>query len=827
MLLSASGALCQSDSLALSSAATAPGGAASLSLSLTSASSSQPASLQWTVSYTASAVAAVTVTAGAVSAAAGKSVYCAGSAGAYTCLLTGFNQDTIPNGVVAVVNITLATTASTTAIGITNPLGSSPAGQLIPVTATGGAVTVVPLALSALTCSPTSLISGSSSTCTVTLNEAAPSFGAAVSLSSSSSALSVPTAVSVSGGANSAAFTAAAGTVATAASVTVTATLNGTSQQAAVYVLAPLVISSIGCNPSSLLSGGVSTCTVMFNRTVYSSGLTVRLTDNNALLAIPRGAAASKGTRTATFTALAATIPSRQTATITASLGGSVQTTLLTLSPTSAEKSLVSFACDEPEIVGGVSTQCTLQSSSSAPAGGLNVDLTASDSEMLVPSSVRLPAGSRVARFAVRTRPTDHEHAGTITARTSASVRQISISVLALKPVSLACTPHAPPEPDRLSCEVQLNARISEPVSLAVSGSRNILVPAAITTRPGQATLTFDAVLTPAASARDVFVQVRFGAQAATDHRLVAPTPAVSLPGPENILARFGERIDFTLPAAEFGETPARLFVSELPSSARFDAATARFTWIPDRSQQGSYNLVFTAVGPQGTGALAHVRITVGSGEPVATSLVNAASQSPDAVCSPGSVASLRGQWLDTGSAPRVYVNDAAVPVLSATATRVDFQCPRDAPGTPLSVWLENAAGRTPPLTTTLRNAAPGIFTLNGSAQGLILLDDSTLAAVRSFLAPGQPAQPGDEISIRATGLSPDDEITVKLGDVDALAASVQPLDNLPGVYDIRVEVPSGVQAGDAVTVRLRTADGAGEWSESNPATMAVELPRP
>jgi uncharacterized protein (TIGR03437 family) len=156
----------------------------------------------------------------------------------------------------------------------------------------------------------------------------------------------------------------------------------------------------------------------------------------------------------------------------------------------------------------------------------------------------------------------------------------------------------------------------------------------------------------------------------------------------------------------------------------------------------------------------------------------------------------------------------------------VDFLCPNDSPGTQLHVWLETGNGRTSTLTTVQQPAAPGIFTLEGSSQGLILLDDSALAAVRSPAAPGQPAQPGDEISIRATGLSPSAAVFVTLGGVNAPVTSVQPVESYPGVYDIRVKVPEGVPAGDSVPVRLKIA-GAGSAPESNQATMAIELPRP
>src|SRR5450755_2201811 len=96
----------QTGSLALSPGTVVAGGTAHLILSF--AGSGQTAGLQWAVTYPASAVTAITVTAGPALAAAGKTMYCNGVAGVYMCLATGSNTAVIGNGAVATVNITLA-----------------------------------------------------------------------------------------------------------------------------------------------------------------------------------------------------------------------------------------------------------------------------------------------------------------------------------------------------------------------------------------------------------------------------------------------------------------------------------------------------------------------------------------------------------------------------------------------------------------------------------------------------------------------------------------------------------------------------------------------
>ncbi len=59
-----------------------------------------------------------------------------------------------PNGVVAVVTATISPSAATVPIGIANALGATQSGGADPLTATGGTITALPLALMSLSCNP-------------------------------------------------------------------------------------------------------------------------------------------------------------------------------------------------------------------------------------------------------------------------------------------------------------------------------------------------------------------------------------------------------------------------------------------------------------------------------------------------------------------------------------------------------------------------------------------------------------------------------------------------------------------------------------------------
>jgi hypothetical protein len=174
-----------------------------------------------------STVCAVTLSAAAPS--SGASVTASGS----SSMLTVPSPVSIPAG---------SATASFTVL-----VGSASANQTASVTAAlnGGAqsanLTIVAPAvvLSSLSCSPTSMPSGSSSTCSVTMSAPAPSAGIGVNLSSSGSAVAVPAAVTVPANSTTASFTAAAASVTTQQTVSVTAAAGSVSKSLSLTVTPP------------------------------------------------------------------------------------------------------------------------------------------------------------------------------------------------------------------------------------------------------------------------------------------------------------------------------------------------------------------------------------------------------------------------------------------------------------------------------------------------------------------------------------------------------------------------------------------------------------
>jgi uncharacterized protein (TIGR03437 family) len=341
----------------------------------------------------------------------------------------------------------------------------------------------------------------------------------------------------------------------------------------------------------------------------------------------------------------------------------------------------------------------------------------------------------------------------------------------------------------------------------------------------------------PYAQRRSSNITVQFGETTVNEAVSVTPASAPILSTPDDIEVVFGQQISFTVSAVDPAGLAVVLSASHLPAGASFDPRTGGFSWTPAQSQQGNHHITFTATNSATVSSTDQLAIAVDSGKPFIASVHNAASWAYPA-CSPGSLASLAGRWLawiDTpvsnpsGAAAelggtRVKVNGEYVSLVYASPNRIDFVCPRSDPGTPLIISAENKAGIADPMSTTMYQAALGLYSVDGtgSGQGMITLaGTSLLATSRDYLALGQPAEPGDSVTIRATGIGTLDSgsLVVKIGDLYAQVQSVQVVPGVAGVYEITVEVPLGIEEGDAIPVVIGLPPGPPVLRRGSPQT--------
>lgn len=131
--------------LSLASGSGSPGSTVNLNLSVTTTGATLPSGLQWDVSYAANDISSITFTIDP-RLAANKQMSCGAISNTQLrCILFGFNQTTITNGVVATAAVALSsgTTSTSTAISISNQSATDANGlSITPATASGGTISI-------------------------------------------------------------------------------------------------------------------------------------------------------------------------------------------------------------------------------------------------------------------------------------------------------------------------------------------------------------------------------------------------------------------------------------------------------------------------------------------------------------------------------------------------------------------------------------------------------------------------------------------------------------------------------------------------------------
>jgi Abnormal spindle-like microcephaly-assoc'd, ASPM-SPD-2-Hydin len=93
------------------------------------------------------------------------------------------------------------------------------------------------------------------------------------------------------------------------------------------------VLTSVTCSSSSMSGAGVDSCAANLNGQAPAGGYAIALTSNNSTVTVPSGVTVAAGATSAPFNATVAATTSSQTATITASAGGTSKSFSLALAP--------------------------------------------------------------------------------------------------------------------------------------------------------------------------------------------------------------------------------------------------------------------------------------------------------------------------------------------------------------------------------------------------------------------------------------------------------------------------------------------------------------
>jgi uncharacterized protein (TIGR03437 family) len=167
-----------------------------------------------------------------------------------------------------------------------------------------------------------------------------------------------------------------------------------------------------------------------------------------------------------------------------------------------------------------------------------------------------------------------------------------------------------------------------------------------------------------------------------------------------------------------------------------------------------------------------------------------------------------------TGGSVAVSVDGVAVPLLSRSASSLTFALPRGLAGKNATALQVNYGSYSTTRGIPVVDAAPGIFTLDGSGQGpaAVLNQDNSVNGASS------PADRGSVIQIFATGID-DGPVQVAIAGV---AAKVTFADHAPagvdGLFQVNAVVPPEAPAGTSVPIVLTV----GPYRSQDGATIAV-----
>ena len=523
----------QDVALSLSSGSASPGATVTLNISLT-ASTSLPASLEWTLSYSTVDFSSLTIAAGPVATGANKSVTCATSAGISRCIVSGLNDATIPNGVVATISLTVSTSTTDTSsqVQFMSDMASGTGATTLPISSSGGVVTIVPVAaLNGFSCTPITVSPSTGSTCTVALTRAPGSGGATIDLSSSPADVTIPSTVTIPQGSTSTTFSVGARSVTTATTVTLGASYSSASETFGLTVDPALAsLKSISVSPASIVSGQSGTGTVTLASAAPSGGAVVSLSSPNAAVSVPASVTVPQGSTSATFSVTTGTVTTSTSVTLTASYSGVTATFGITVNPVAA--ALSSLSVSPSTIVSGQSGKGTVTLTSAAPSGGAVVSLSSTNAAASVPVSLTVPQGATSVTFNVTTGTVGTATSITLTASYDSMNKTAGITVnpvlAALSSLSVSPSTMVSGQPGTGTVTLTAAAPSGGAVVSLLLSTKNaaVSVPASVTIAQGATSASFSVIAGTVTTSTSVTLSASYSGVTSTFALTVNPVAA-------------------------------------------------------------------------------------------------------------------------------------------------------------------------------------------------------------------------------------------------------------------------------------------------------------
>ena len=229
----------------------------------------------------------------------------------------------------------------------------------------------------------------------------------------------------------------------------------------------PPVLGSIDINPATVVSGDLSSGTVVLSSGAPDGGAVIALTSSNpAVASVPASATAPVNSFTASFTIATATLSATTVVTITASYNGTTRSGTLTVNPPgSSSSTLTNLAVSPATVAGGAGAQGAVVLAAAATTATSVALSSSTPGVAAVPASVTVPAGSQSAVFAISTSSVTSSTPVTIAATLNGVTKNASLTVTPASP-----PPPPPPPSQTATLTVNASGRSGERITSSPAG---------------------------------------------------------------------------------------------------------------------------------------------------------------------------------------------------------------------------------------------------------------------------------------------------------------------------------------------------------------------
>jgi hypothetical protein len=395
--------------------------------------------------------------------------------------------------------------------------------------APGSFIATITPAISGLNLDQGSFVGGSSVQATVGLDYPAPA-NTTVRVTSNNTAVIPNASVSIQKGAMLGAFTVSSSSVTAPVSVILTATLGSASAATSVTVN-PSLPAITGFYPSAgvIVGGNAATASITLASAAGAAGDSVSLSSNTSGFSVPSAVKVLSGKTSASFSLTSTPVSSVTKVILTATLGSSTETTVVTVVPPSV--SLVRVA--PASVTAGSNTMIAVYLNGMAPLGGTLVNLVNSNSGAAqITSFIIVPTGATAANSQVTT--ADSSSSSTVVVNATTGSVTVTTSFTIDAPFFPQITSFYPSASvivggNAATATIQIANHSSVPYTISIFGdTAGYTGPASVTIPAGTQSTTFALPTSPVATPTTIQISAFLGQFAESTQYTVIP-PSVSL----------------------------------------------------------------------------------------------------------------------------------------------------------------------------------------------------------------------------------------------------------------------------------------------------------